>query len=222
MRTRVESGLASGEAAANTVEFGWSDAREECSHRYLLPVVLEELGRVTGGKSRRIADVGCGNGFVTAEVAMLGHDVIGADVSRDGVEIARAEHPHLQFEAVSVYDERFQDVIGTVDCVLALEVVEHLFFPSKLFEAAYRILPSGGAMIVSTPYHGFLKNLGISVTNGWDRHFDVGRDGGHIKFFSPRTLGQMALAAGFENLRWRGAGRLYWLWKSLVMVMEKA
>src|SRR5262249_58127384 len=143
----------------HTIEFGWSDAHEECSHRYLLPVVLEELDRVTGGKPQRVADVGCGNGSMTAKIAKLGHDVIGVDVSRDGVEIARAAYPHLRIEAVSLYDDRFEDVIGTVDCVLALEVVEHLFFPSKLFEAGYRILRSGGAMIVSTPYHGFLKNL---------------------------------------------------------------
>jgi SAM-dependent methyltransferase len=221
MRAQPVSGLVHGDAAANTVEFGWSDANEECSHPYLLPVVLEELGRVTGGEPRRIADVGCGNGSVTAKIAMLGHDVVGVDASRDGIEIARTAYPDLRFEVVSLYDEGFRDVIGTVDCVVALEVVEHLFFPSKLFEAGHRVLRAGGTMIVSTPYHGFLKNLGISLTNGWDRHFDVGRDGGHIKFFSERTLGQMALLSGFENLRWRGAGRVSWLWKSLVMVMEK-
>jgi 2-polyprenyl-3-methyl-5-hydroxy-6-metoxy-1,4-benzoquinol methylase len=221
MSAELENRLADEHAGANTVEFGWADADEDGSHGYLLPVVFEELRRATNGEPCRIADVGCGNGSVTAKIAMLGHEVIGVDASRDGIEIARDAYPHLRFEAVSLYDENFGDLVRTVDCVLALEVVEHLFRPAKLFEASYRALKPGGTMIVSTPYHGYLKNLGLSLTNGWDRHFHVDRDGGHIKFFSSRTLSQMARAAGFKNLRWRGAGRVSWLWKSLVMVMEK-
>ena len=208
-------------AGPPTVEFGWSDAGEGCAHGYLLPAVLDELERATGGQPRTIVDVGCGNGFVTERIARLGHDVIGIDASRDGIAIARAAHPGMRFEAVSVYEERFREVVGTVDCVLALEVVEHLFLPSKLFESSYRVLRTGGTMIVSTPYHGYLKNLGISLTGGWDRHWDVSHDGGHIKFFSPATLARMALAAGFGNVRWRGTGRARWLWKSLVMTMER-
>ena len=204
-----------------TVEFGWSNANETCAHGYVLPIVLEELRRVTGGMPRRILDVGCGNGVVTAEVWRYGHDVIGIDASRDGIALARAAHPHVQFEAVSLYDAGLKDIVGTVDCVLALEVVEHLFLPRRLFEASYQVLRVGGVLVLSTPYHGFLKNLGISLTNGWDRHFNVEHDGGHIKFFSVGTLGRMAAASGFRIARWHGAGRTRWLWKSVVMVVEK-
>jgi len=72
-----------------------------------------------------------------------------------------------------------------------------------------------------TPYHGYLKNLVISLVGGWDRHFQVERDGGHIKFFSKRTLRRMAEAVGFRNLRFQGAGRLPWLWKSMILVAQK-
>ena len=178
MSVELENRLVDERAVANTVEFGWSDASEECSHRYLLPVVLEELRRAIGDEPCSIADVGCGNGSITAKIAMLGHEVVGVDASRDGIEIARNAYPHIRFEAVSLYDESFGDLVRNVDCVLALEVVEHLFRPSQLFEASYRALRAGGTMIVSTPYHGYLKNLGLSLTNGWDRHFDKPR----IKF----------------------------------------
>ena len=76
-------------------------------------------------------------------------------------------------------------------------------------------------MVISTPYHGYWKNLAISILNGWDRHFEVEREGGHIKFFSKRTLTRMAQAAGFRALRFYGAGRLPWLWKSVILFAVK-
>ncbi len=76
-------------------------------------------------------------------------------------------------------------------------------------------------MVLSTPYHGYLKNLAISLIGGWDRHFTVHWEGGHIKFFSKRTLVRMAAAVGFRNIEFYGAGRLSGLWKSVVMTGRK-
>ena len=105
--------------------------------------------------------------------------------------------------------------------MIAVEVVEHLYYPKQLFDLSYRLLKSGGHLIVSTPYHGYLKNLAISLVNGWDRHFRVEWDGGHIKFFSKRTLEAMACERGFRNPRFVGAGRIPGLWKSMIMTVEK-
>jgi 2-polyprenyl-6-hydroxyphenyl methylase/3-demethylubiquinone-9 3-methyltransferase len=102
-----------------------------------------------------------------------------------------------------------------------LEVVEHLFYPRRLFEVSDRLLVEGGLLIVSTPYHGYLKNLAVSVIGGWDRHFGVEVDGGHIKFFSKAALGKMALQCGFSKPHFRGVGRSPWLWKSMVLSFEK-
>ena len=56
-------------------------------------------------------------------------------------------------------------------CVISLVVAEHLFYPRKLLEQSYQVVKPGGCIIFSTPYHGYLKNLAISVVNGWDKHF---------------------------------------------------
>jgi 2-polyprenyl-3-methyl-5-hydroxy-6-metoxy-1,4-benzoquinol methylase len=105
--------------------------------------------------------------------------------------------------------------------VVSLEVVEHLFYPKRLFEQSRKILVNGGALIVSTPYHGYLKNLALSLTNGWDAHFSVHWDGGHIKFFSKKTLVNMASREGFANIRFYSVGRLPGLWKSIIMIADK-
>ena len=73
----------------------------------------------------------------------------------------------------------------------------------------------GGEMIISTPYHGYLKNLLISLLNGWDKHFTVLLDGGHIKFWSKKTLSQLLNEFGFSIIDFKGAGRFPYLWKSM-------
>lgn len=202
--------------------FGYHDKEASCAHEYLLPTLLRTIREISKGRSLKILDIGCGNGYVASRVAAEGNSVIGVDVSPDGIEIARSSFPDVSYSVCSIYDNALLDkVSGQVDCVVSLEVVEHLFYPKKLFEQSYRLLATRGSLIVSTPYHGYLKNLALSVTNGWDRHFGVDWDGGHIKFFSKKTLAHMALTAGFVNLRFSPVGRFPGLWKSMIMVAEK-
>ena len=72
-------------------------------------------------------------------------------------------------------------------------------------------------MVLSTPYHGYLKNLALALSGRLDAHFGALRDGGHIKFFSWPTLQVLLEEAGFVDLRFRGAGRVPFLWKSMVV-----
>ncbi len=207
------------------VEYGWKDAGQKSSHEYLLPALERELVSMSGGRPMRILDLGCGNGYLTAQLAAAGHTVVGADVSRDGIEAARVAYgtsERLRFEVCSVYDDDLREVVGgEVDCVVSLEVIEHLYLPKRLFEQSFAVLRPGGRLVLSTPYHGYLKNLAISVLDGWDHHWAVDWDGGHVKFFSRRTLERMATAAGFRDLRFNGVGRVPGLWKSIFLTGVK-
>ena len=79
-----------------------------------------------------------------------------------------------------------------------------------------------GRLILSTPYHGYLKNVALAVSGRLDAHHTVLWDGGHIKFFSRRTLEEMLRQGGFKPLEFVGAGRLPYLWKSMVISAEVA
>jgi 2-polyprenyl-3-methyl-5-hydroxy-6-metoxy-1,4-benzoquinol methylase len=203
-------------------QFGWNDSKPTCAHEYVLPAVLTQIQVLYHDKPVQILDVGCGNGYAASQLAQKGHSVMAIDISQDGINIARSAYSDVRFKVHSLYEDDLEKVIThPVDCVIALEVVEHLFYPKRLFEQSSGILRTGGYLIVSTPYHGYLKNLATSVLNRWDRHFDVDSDGGHIKFFSKETLAEMVLQAGFKNPGIHGVGRLPWLWKSMIMVAEK-
>jgi hypothetical protein len=75
--------------------------------------------------------------------------------------------------------------------------------------------------IVTTPYHGWLKNVLVAVSGSHDRHFNPLYDGGHIKFWSPRTLRQLLEESQFQLVKFEGAGRIPYLWKSMVFVARR-
>lgn len=202
--------------------YGWKTAEHNTSHDYLLPGIARQLERLFGKRRVKILDLGCGNGSATAAIAALGHDVTGVDASPDGIEIAKKAHPEIRFDVASVYDDDLIDKAGgSVDAVVSLEVLEHLFYPKRLFEQAHRLIRPGGALVLSTPYHGYWKNLALSLVGGWDNHFTVDWDGGHIKFFSVKTATAMARAAGFRAIESSGVGRAPWLWKSMILVARR-
>lgn len=70
-------------------------------------------------------------------------------------------------------------------------------------------------MIISTPYHGYLKNLALAITGKMDMHFTALWDGGHIKFWSVKSLTQLLDEFGFKVVEFRGSGRLPYIWKSM-------
>jgi hypothetical protein len=74
-----------------------------------------------------------------------------------------------------------------------------------------------GRLLLTTPYHGYLKNLLISALGKCDSHYNPLWDCGHIKFWSRRTLSKALEETGFENIQFYGAGRFRWLWKSMVL-----
>ena len=87
--------------------------------------------------------------------------------------------------------------------------------------ACYNSLRTGGQLICSTPYHGYLKNLVLAVTGKVDSHFTAFWDGGHIKFWSRHTLSKLLTEAGFIELKFRGSGRIPYLCKSMLISTRK-
>lgn len=194
--------------------YGWSDASPPCSVAYVLPLVLKYLGQPPA----RVLDVGCGNGVITKEIAAAGFDVVGMDADEKGIAIARAAWPEVTF---AVRDVAELSDVEQFDVIVSTEVIEHVVDPLFFARQCHRALRSTGRLILSTPYHGYAKNLLISLTNGWDRHLDPLTVGGHIKLWSRATLRKLLTEAGFEDVRFHGAGRAPFLWKSDVAVARK-
>jgi hypothetical protein len=89
-------------------------------------------------------------------------------------------------------------------------------------QVAKRCLKPDGKLIITTPYHGYLKNIVLSAAGKFDHHVNPLWDGGHIKFFSVQTLSQLLNTEGFLNLEFHFAGRLPWLWKDMICVAHQS
>jgi 2-polyprenyl-3-methyl-5-hydroxy-6-metoxy-1,4-benzoquinol methylase len=200
-------------------EYGYHSGEPCCTHAYLLPAVVRALGAPSGP----VLDIGCGNGAVARSLISLGHDVYGVDASESGVAEANASHPGGRFFVADVQSGRLPDALPRqFAAVLSTEVIEHLYDPRGMLDFARSVLVPGGRLIVSTPYHGYLKDLVLAMTGKLDAHHTVLWDGGHIKFFSRKTLEQMLSEQGFTPTRFEGAGRIPYLWKSMVVTAVQA
>ena len=205
----------------NISGYRYSNGELNDSHRYLLPALRTELAQI--GR-KRIFDLGCGNGSVAAAISKDGWDVTGIDASREGITLAQERYPELKLEIGSVYDE-LAVKYGTFPVVYSLEVVEHLYDPRSFARTLYSLLEPGGTAIVSTPYHGYWKNLVLALTGKMDAHFHALRDHGHIKFWSIATLTQLLREAGLDAPRIELVGRtsplLSALAKSMIAIVRR-
>ena len=201
-------------------EYRYKDALPPCTSAYLLNELAAFCGDLPPGT--RVLDLGCGNGFFAGYFLKRGCRVVGIDLSREGVKLARSNYPAGRFEVLPA-DEMILRNLGEepFDIVVSTEVIEHVYAPRQFARGCFESLKPGGTFLCSTPYHGYIKNVVICLLNGFDEHFDPLWEGGHIKFWSINTLSRLLQDTGFDNLRFRGAGRLPFLWKSMVIRADK-
>lgn len=181
------------------------------------------IGLVKGLEDvKTICDLGCGNGYLTGLLTGLGYDVTGIDASDSGINIARANFAGATFLQATI-DSTLRERTGLeqFDLVVSSDVIEHLYRPADLIEAAASLVKPNGRILVGTPYHGYLKNLVLSLTGKMDSHFCVQDDGGHIKFFSVKTLSDLLTRHGFVDLKFSYYGRAPWLWKNMLCSARK-
>jgi 2-polyprenyl-3-methyl-5-hydroxy-6-metoxy-1,4-benzoquinol methylase len=167
-----------------------------------------------------ILDLGCGNGALVNELIKLGFDAYGTDASPQGIEQAnKINAGRFYLQDLSSDDLPVQLKDKKIKTIISTEVIEHLYSPRAFVSFAKKILleNEGGEFIVSTPYHGYLKNLIIAVAGKWDSHANPLWDGGHIKLWSKKTLTTLLEEQGFKVIRFIGCGRLPYLWKSMVI-----
>lgn len=202
-------------------DFGFKDAAASHMHRHFMPSLLELCGSLLKAGAR-VLDVGCGNGYTAGVFLARGCEVVGIDLSEQGIRHARQAHPGARFEQLPADNDVLQNLgCEPFDLVVSTEVVEHLYAPRPYIAGCRAALRPGGRVILSTPYHGYLKNLSIALAGKLDAHANPLWDGGHIKLWSRQTLSALLNEAGFIHLQFRGAGRLPLLWMTMLMAGDR-
>lgn len=206
---------------ADIAGYRYNRAGSSQSHDLLLPPLFRLLDALALPKAeRRLFELGCGNGSVANALTQCGWDVTGVDPSTEGIVQAEAAYPDLKLKKGSAYDDLAGEY-GQFPVVLSLEVVEHVYAPRLYARTVFDLLSGGGVAILSTPYHGYWKNLALALTGRMDRHFTALWDHGHIKFWSVDTLGELLREAGFVDVRFERVGRVPALAKSMIAIARR-
>lgn len=163
----------------------------------------EVLGLVPES-ARRILDVGCSAGLITAPRAAAGDTVVGvefdpflaAEARKVLTEVLEADVEHLVIEDESL-GEPF-------DCVIFADVLEHLRNPWAAVRWAAGQLRNGGSIVVSVPNVRHLETFWtLAVRARWP-YKDVGIfDRTHLRFFARRNLPDLFEGTGLEIVELR-------------------
>lgn len=136
------------EIAIQYAEFAKDHLATQPFDRAMLDVFAEQV-RADG----RVADLGCGEGRMTAHLSGLGLDIFGIDLSPHLLELARTQYPTLEFDEGSLED------LDIGDAALAGILVWYSFIhlppermPAVLAEF-HRVLEPGGQALLAF-FHG--------------------------------------------------------------------
>lgn len=195
-------------------EFIWDEEGSSEANRFILTPVQRLLKLSNANK---VLDLGCGNGYLTGCLSKRGYEITGCDYSHSGISLAKIQFPNVHFFQQDISQPLPTVHLAAYDAVISTEVIEHLLLPRKLMENALNALKSNGTLIISAPYHGYLKNLALALTNGFDQHWHPLRDYGHVKFFSKKTLINLFEEFNLRDIHFETVGRVPAFARSMIV-----
>ncbi len=138
-----------------------------------------------------LLDVGCSSGAFLMVAAREQFVVRGVEPSP--LAAATARSAGLDVFNGLLHEAQFAD--ASFDAVTLIELVEHVIEPIELFRECHRILRPNGVLLLNTPNAAswtarFMKQR-------WDG-FSLRNMGGHISFFSARSMRVLAQKSGFN------------------------
>lgn len=143
-------------------------------------------------RGETILDIGCGEGITLEKLmrAFPEKQIIGIDAEPENIEICRQRG--LPIVPGNIYHFPFTD--ASVDCVLFLDVIEHLSEPKKALAEIKRILRPGGRLIIIFPNDVMFKIARIMT--GMIR--EAFYDSGHVMQWAPGKARRSLHALGFS------------------------
>lgn len=146
-------------------------------------------------QGQKFLDIGCGRGeFLRGfiDCGVLGHGV-------DRSPAAEKYCPEADLRAVDFENEKLPYPNNYFDVIYSKSVVEHFYYPEKLFLEMYRVLKPGG--------------LAITLCPDWEFNYKIYfEDYTHRTPFMQSSLRDIQLIHGFENIKVERFRQLPILW----------
>jgi 2-polyprenyl-3-methyl-5-hydroxy-6-metoxy-1,4-benzoquinol methylase len=142
----------------------------------------------TGSDQPRLLDVGCSSGALLGIATDLGFKVAGVEPAASAAKAAQ----RAGFEVFDgfLHEAHYPD--ETFDVITLFEIIEHVANPVDLIVECRRILKRGGVLALNTP--NAASWTAMFMAGRWDG-FSLTGMGGHVSFFSPSSIRQLARRA---------------------------
>ena len=133
----------------------WWDLEGEFKPLHQLnPLRLEWIQRHSGGLfGKQILDVGCGGGILSESMARQGAHVLGLDMGKEPLQVARLHALESGVEVTyrqGTVEALAEELPGHFDVVTCMEMLEHVPDPASVVRACARLAKPGGQLFFST------------------------------------------------------------------------
>ncbi len=122
-----------------------------------------DLGNITaifhllGEPPARVAELGCGVGWLSIMLARRGFDVLGVDISPDAIAAGKAQRDALNLERLSFQVADYENLVAedaSFDAAIFFSSLHHAENEAAAVRNAHRILKPGGMLIAFEPGEG--------------------------------------------------------------------
>jgi 2-polyprenyl-3-methyl-5-hydroxy-6-metoxy-1,4-benzoquinol methylase len=156
--------------------------------------IFEGILSTTNWEEKKVLDIGCGEGDLTAMIAFAGaKKVDGIDYSKKAINLANEK---LNISNVEFFHKDADTVKGRYDAIVMAGVLEHMDKPFSLIDKLIKEnLTKGGKIITASP--SFLNPRGY-VWMTLQMLLDVPMSLSDIHFFSPSDFNNYAESRGHK------------------------
>jgi SAM-dependent methyltransferase len=177
-----------------------------------------------------ILDIGCGDGLLLYQFRHKFKHLVGVEYSAERLHAAKANLQGYSFRGVCATAEAMAPIESDcIDCIVMADVIEHIPDVYLASQEMFRVLKPGGILVINTPNIAFvvkrLRLLFGRFPATSQRNEGLGSDllfdGGHLHYFTYRSLRLLLDRSGFRIERKMGFGRfgkLHDLWPELLSV----